>query len=167
MQLFDRLDKVSKGTARVLSLIGLGGLLCLSFATVMDVLLTWLFNDPIVGLRDASSLFVAIVIASALPVCTAERRHITIMFIGALLKERWQARLDVFANLVTLSIFILMTRQLWLYTNELAKQNEVTMVLWWPVSPWWRGVSILVGCCVLIQLIVTLHSIRSAFWNKG
>jgi TRAP-type C4-dicarboxylate transport system permease small subunit len=143
----------------------LAALLALAFAIVLDVLLRWLFNSPITGVRDAASLFVAVVIASSLPICIAERRHITIRFLGKLLKSRWDAAFETFGNLATLVIFALMAWQLWLYADYLAAEKETTMVLGWPVSPWWRGVSIIVAFCVPVQVIVFLQSIKLALFG--
>lgn len=166
MDFFDRLNTLSNRLAQLIALIGLAGLLCLSFATVLDVLLTWFFRQPIVGVRDASTLFVAIIIAASLPVCTAERQHITIQIAGFLLGKKIQKIVGILAHFITLAIFILMTWQLWLYTNELSIQNEITMVLGWPVAPWWRMVSMIVSSCVLIQGVVIVTTIRSTFCSE-
>ncbi len=160
MGAFDHLEAFSKTLARAVALVGLAGLLCLAFATVLDVLLTWLYDYPIVGVRDASTVFVAIVIAASLPVCTAERRHITIMFSNMILNKRLQKLVEIFAHSATLLIFYLMAWQLWLHTNELSRQNEFTMVLEWPVAPWWRIVSLIMAACVLIQAIVLITVLR-------
>ena len=54
-----------------------------------------------------------------------------------------------------------MAWQVWLYANELGAQKEVTMVLGWPISPWWRGVSIILALCVPVQVMVILGLIKS------
>ena len=163
MNVFDRIEWLSRRGARFVTLLGLAGLLSLAFATVLDVLLRWILNSPITGVRDAASLFVAIVIACALPNCAAERHHITIRFLGKMLTRRWENILEVFGNLVTLIIFIIMAWQLWRYAGELTAQREVTMVLGWPVWPWWRVVSIIVAYCVPVQAIVVFRAIKSTY----
>ena len=62
MPFFERLDRAVTRIARVIALIGLAGLLLLASATVLDVLLRWIFNSPIVGLNDTHSLLTAIII---------------------------------------------------------------------------------------------------------
>ena len=161
MHLFDRLEILTHRGARWVALLGLAGLLALAFATILDVFLRWLFNAPITGVRDAASLFVAIVISCALPTCMAERRNITIRFLGKITSRKWGDILEVFGNLFTLIIFALIAWQVWLYANELGAQKEVTMVLGWPLSPWWRGVSIILALCVPIQIMVILGFIKS------
>ena len=161
MHLFDRLETLTHRGARWVALLGLAGLLTLAFATVLDVFLRWIFNSPITGVRDAASLFVAIVISCALPICMAERRNITIRFLGKILSPRWKDILEVFGNLFTLIIFALIAWQVWRYADGLGAQKEVTMVLGWPLSPWWRGVSIILALCIPVQVTIILGLIKS------
>jgi len=148
--------------SRMIGLVGLIGLLVLAFATVLDVFLRWIFNSPITGVRDAGALLVAVAVAASFSVCIAERGNITIRFIGNLLGQRWRDSLDIFGNMVMLGFFALMVRQLWLYADELALNHDTTMVLGWPVAPWWRVVVILVAFCVPVQIVVIFQMAKSA-----
>jgi TRAP-type C4-dicarboxylate transport system permease small subunit len=161
-----RLETLTYSGARFLALVGLIGLLILAFATVTDALLRWFFNAPITGVRDAAALFVAAAISCSMPICIAERQHITIRFFGMQFGRRGEAAFEAFGNLVTLIIFALMAWQLWLYANHLSAENETTMVLGWPVAPWWRGVSIVAAFCVPVQIFVLLQSIRWAVFGR-
>lgn len=163
---FDRYVTVTTKISRLIALIGLAGLLVLSSATVLDVLLRWLCNRPIVGLNDTYSMFAAIVIASSFPLCIAERGNVTIRFIGRLLGPRMSDILEAFGNLVACIIFILMAWQLWLYTDQLFQDGETTWILSWPVSPWWRIITILVMVNVPVSLVMAVDSIRSAVEKK-
>jgi TRAP-type C4-dicarboxylate transport system permease small subunit len=164
--MWSRLETLTFSGARLLALVGLAGLLILAFATVTDALLRWLFNAPITGVRDAAALFVAAAISCSMPICIAERQHITIRFIGMQLGRRGEAALEAFGNLATLVIFALMAWQLWLYANHLSAENETTMVLAWPVAPWWRGVSMVAAFCVPVQVVVLLQSLRWALFGR-
>ena len=161
-----RLETLTFGGARFLALVGLVGLLILAFATVTDALLRWLFNAPITGVRDAAALFVAAAISCSMPICIAERQHITIRFFGMQFGRRWQAAFEAFGNLVTLVIFALMAWQIWLYANHLSAENETTMVLGWPVAPWWWAVSVVAAFCVPVQVFVLLQSLRRALVGR-
>lgn len=162
----NRLQIFTDTFGRITSLIGLAGLLALAFAIVADVVCRWLFDSPITGVRDAGSLFVAVFIASSLPACTAGRRHITVRFLGKLLGPRWNTVLEIFGNLASLAIFSVMTWQLWLYRDLLAAENESTLLLGWPVAPWWSVATCIVGLCIPIQLVVILRLIGSALWEN-
>lgn len=163
---FDRYVTFTTRTSRAIALIGLAGLLVLSLATVLDVLLRWIFNKPIVGLNDTYSMFAAIVIASSFPLCLAERGHITIRFAGRFLGRKTSNIFEAFGNLVVGIIFSLMAWQLWLYTDELFLDGETTWVLNWPVSPWWRVITVLVMINVPVALVMAIGSIREVFKRK-
>ena len=166
MSSFERLEKTVTRVTRFLALIGLAALLALALATVLDVMLRWLFNSPIVGLNDTYSLFMALIIASSFPLCFARRGNITIRFIGNALGPRARDVLDAFGNLVTFVIFSLMAWQLWLYTNTVARDGETTWILGWPVSPWWRTVTILIIICVPVTLVTVIQLAKSARKSK-
>ena len=167
MSVFLRLESAIISGSRVIALTGLAGLLTLAFATVVDVLMRWLFNMPITGVRDASSLFVAIVIAASLPYCMAQGSNITIRFLGRALGRPWHVSLDIFGNLVTLVTLGAMSWKFWLYAKDLALANETTWVLGWPVAPWWRCVAIILAFCVPIEVIVILRFFKPAVHDKG
>jgi TRAP-type C4-dicarboxylate transport system permease small subunit len=159
-RIFQQLDKWTSRGARISAIIGLTGVLTLSFLIVFDVLARWLFNAPITGVHDVSSLFVAIAIAACMPVCILEGQHITIRILGKLAGTRYGAAFNTFGFFVTMALFFCMSWQLWLYSDSLASEKEVTMVLGWPLSPWWRIISIITAFCVLIQLSVLIQSIK-------
>jgi TRAP-type C4-dicarboxylate transport system permease small subunit len=123
----------------------------------------WLFNSPIVGLNDTHSLFTALIIASSFPLCIYRRGNVTIRFVGNLFGPRVSNILDAFGNLVTFVIFLIMAWQFWLYTDQLIEDGETTWVLNWPVSPWWRAVTILIMICVPVTLITVIQYAKSAF----
>ena len=159
---FDRYVTATTHISRIIALIGLAGLLVLSSATVLDVLLRWIFNKPIIGLNDTYAMFAAIVIASSFPLCVAERGNVTIRFIGKLLGPRVSDIFEAFGNIVACIIFSLMTWQLWLYTDQLLMDGETTWILGWPVSPWWRTITILVFVNVPVTFVMAIASVRSA-----
>jgi TRAP-type C4-dicarboxylate transport system permease small subunit len=159
MKPFKYLEALSYQCSRWIAFLGLASLLILAFAIVTDVACRWLFNAPITGVRDAASLFVAVAIASSMPACISERRHIAARFLGKLLGTGGNTALEIFGNLLTLIIFMIMAWQVWLYADQSALDNETTAILGWPLSPWWRGVSIIIAVCVPVQLIAFLQLI--------
>jgi len=159
MKTFKHLEIWAYQCSRWIAFLGLASLLILAFAIVTDVVCRWLFNAPITGVRDAASLFVAVVIASSLPACIMDRRHIVARFLGKLLGAGGNTVLESLGNLLTMIIFILMAWQLWLYADQSAIDNETTAILGWPLSPWWRGISIIVAVCVPVQIIAFLQLI--------
>ena len=167
MSILEKIEKTANHVTRIIALIGLVGLLALASATVLDVLLRWIFNSPIVGLNDTHSLFTALIIASCFPLCIYRRGNITIRFIGKIFGPRVNLILDAFGNLATLIIFFLMAWQLWLYTDKLVRDGETTWVLSWPISPWWRITTILIFVCIPVALLMFIRDSRSALGIKG
>lgn len=167
MTLFSRIEKGISMLTRAIALFGLALLLLLASATVLDVLLRWLFNSPIVGLVDTHSLFMALILASCFPLCIYKRGNVTIRFVGNILGSRVKNILDAFGNFVTLIFFALMAWQLWLYTDEIALDGETTWVLNWPVSPWWRVVTILIIICTPVTLLTFIQYTKSALGKKN
>jgi TRAP-type C4-dicarboxylate transport system permease small subunit len=141
---------------RVISLIGLAGLLLFAGITVGEVLLRWLFNYPILGVSDVSSLVVTVAVASCFPLVFAERRSITVRIAGKLLGERVNSVFEAFGTLVTLGMFFLIAWQLFDYTVELAESDQTTWVVLWPMSPWYGIAAILMALCVPV-LAVTFY----------
>jgi TRAP-type C4-dicarboxylate transport system permease small subunit len=164
---FEQCEKVTTRVTRAIALIGLTGLLLLASATVLDVLLRWLFNSPIVGLNDTYSLFTALVLASCFPLCIYKDGNITIRFLGKIFGPRVKDILDIFGSLLTLIIFALMGWQFWLYADQLAEDGATTWVLSWPISPWWRAVTIIIILCVPVALMTVIQFTKSALGNKG
>lgn len=148
--------------SRIIALIGLVGLLVLAGITVGEVLLRWLFKYPIIGVYDVSQLVVVIVVSSCFPLVSAERRHISVNFLGTMAGGRTKDFLEAFGAFLTMIIFLLMTWQLWIYTNELSASHQTTWLLHWPSAPWWRAATVLFALCFPIQLMVFWVSLRSA-----
>lgn len=160
---FDRVITITNRVSRSIALIGLAGLLVLALATVLDVLLRWVFNSPIVGLNDTYAMIAAIVIASSFPLCIAQRGNITIRFLGKFLGSGMSNLFEAFGNLVMCGIFVLMAWQLWLYADQLMQDGQTTYILNWPVSPWWRVVTVLVVVNVLVSLVMAVASLREVY----
>ena len=153
--------------SRMIALVALAGLLVLALAIVVDVFSRWLFDAPFTGLRAAYELFISVLIASCLPLCIAARGHTTVRFLGNFLGFRVRYGLEAFGNLVTAVVFAAMAIQMWVYSNQMAMDGETVMIIGWHVSPWWRAVSIVLGICVPVQIVVFLLSVKQAITGKG
>lgn len=153
--------------SRMIALVALVGLLILALAIVVDVFFRWLFNAPFTGLRAAYELFISVLIASCFPLCIAERGHTTVRILGNVLGFRGRYFLEAFGNLVTAIVFAAMALQMWIYSNEMALDGETVMIIGWAVSPWWRAVSIALGICVPVQVVIFLISAKRAITGKG
>ena len=161
-----RFEKIVVRVSRLMALIGLAGLMVFACATVLDVMMRWIFDFPITGVQDAASAFTSVIIASCFALCIVDRGNITIRFIGNALGRSWREVLEGFGNLVTLVIFGIMSWQLWLFAEQLAADGETTWVLGWPLAPWWRIAAFLIGLCVPAQGFVFWQTLRRAIRNR-
>ena len=155
------IEKIVLRVSRMTALIGLAGLLVYAGATVLNVIMRWLLNSPIIGVRDASSAFTSVIIASCFALCIVDRSNITIRFLGNAFGKPWKESFEGFGNLVTLVVFGLISWQLWLFAGQLAADGETTWVLGWPLSPWWRIAAVLVALCVPVQGYVFWRTVKS------
>ena len=162
-----RIEGAVARASRMIALIALVGLLMMALAIVVDVLLRWLFNAPITGMRDAYELSIAVLISSCFPLCIIHQGNTTIRFVGNALGERGRYFLEAFGTLVTSIVFAAMAEQMWIYSNKLAMAGETAVILGWPVSPWWRAVSIVLCVCVPVQFVVFLLSAKQAIMGNG
>jgi TRAP-type C4-dicarboxylate transport system permease small subunit len=167
MTSFSRIEKGIAILTRGIALIGLVLLLILASATVLDVLLRWLFNKPIVQLSDTYALFMALIIAACFPLCIYYRGNVTIRFMGNAMGPRVKNIFDAFGNLITMIVFALMAWQFWLYTDQITLDGETTWVLSWPAAPWWRAVTILIIICVPVAFMTFIQYVKTVLRKKN
>ena len=99
--MLSHIERVIERLALALSLSASVVLLLVAIATMLDVLLRWLFKLPIPGLGEISALFTAIVVAACFPMLIAQRGNVTISMVGTALGKRTTRALDVFGALMS------------------------------------------------------------------
>lgn len=152
----DRIEESNIRLTRTVALVGLMGLLIIATATLVDVLARWLFSAPIAGVYDLSTLFIAVTMAACFPAALASRQHIQVTFLAERLPRRLNQALDLFADTVTLTFFVLLVWQLIIYCGELIESGETSFILEVPVWPWWLVATALFVLCVPVQAMVVL-----------
>lgn len=155
-------DKTTEWS-KVISLIGLIGLLCLSLITVGAVFLRAVFGISILGIYDASELIVVVVVTACFPYASIGRGHVSVKVLGSKLGERPNALFNAFSALVSLIFFLFLSRQLWKYVLELIANNESTWIVHIPLFPWWVAGSILITFCIPLELVYFIRSLATVF----
>lgn len=153
--------------ARAVSLIGLVGLLILAGMIVVEVLLRWLFDFPILGIPDASPLIVTVAVASCFPLVFAQKRNVTVRLVGNALGRRVFSILEAFGSMVVLIIFCAFTWHLWRYAGKVAASHETTLVVSWAIAPWYRAATVLLIMCIPVQAFIFYGQIKSALYGNG
>ena len=156
------LDAWSGLAARYLALTGIAGLLVLALATVTDVLLRWIYKRPIAAVSDLAPLITAVAIATCFPAGVAERQNVTITYVGSTLGRLWHRALDVFGGILTAAFFILMARQYVLFSAEMGRAGERTIMLRAPVAYWWWAVTALIAVCAAVAVIALVADAAGA-----
>ncbi|MDH4095327.1 MAG: TRAP transporter small permease [Betaproteobacteria bacterium] len=164
----DAPESRDSSVARVCAFLGMLALVAFVLMTIADVLMRWLFNNPINGVADTGPLIVAIVAAAFFPYSLVGRHHVSIGFLGSFLGARAMVWLEAFASLVTWIFLVLLAWQIVRYTVELRQLGQTTWVVQIPIAPWWMVVSFFVVVCAVVQLgIVVAAFSRAKNWHDG
>lgn len=150
----------SKALSRGFALLGFAGLLLLAVMTALDVLFRWLFQLPIQGVNDVSSVVMAVVIAACIPANLAFKQNIKVEVAGVMGGPRFHALLDALASLLSLLFIVLMAWMFVPYSMSLYDTGDRTWVLAWPVWPWWSFATVMICLAVPVQALVLLEDLR-------
>ncbi|WEX08922.1 TRAP transporter small permease [Chelativorans sp. AA-79] len=162
----ENIERRIRAAARVVALIGFFGLLLLAAMTTLDILLRWLFNAPLHGVNDVSSVVMAIVIAACIPANLAMKQNISVEVLGSIAGVRARRLLDVVASLFTLVFIILVAWRFVPYAEGLRETGDRTWVLGWPIWPWWMGASALMIAAAIVQVLVTISDISTLLFGR-
>ncbi|MCL4675298.1 MAG: TRAP transporter small permease [Pararhodobacter sp.] len=154
-----RLERQFLFISRGAAIIGVLFLLMIAGLSVVDILTREITGQPIRGANDFAGLLIIIVIAACFPAGLLERRQIKVTFLGSALPRSMNRALEVFGALLTGLMFLAMAYYVTLHAQRLSASQEFTMVLNWPVAPWWWVASACFWICVPAQLFVTVAEI--------
>ncbi|MGH7088010.1 MAG: TRAP transporter small permease, partial [Stellaceae bacterium] len=157
-----RLEQMCVVATRPIASIGVAGMLTAAGATVLDVLMRWLFDSPFPALNELVAMLFAVAIAATIPAGLANKVNLRIDLLSRFMSPRMGAWLDAVGGLFLLAFFAVLTWQLSVYASQLAEQGRDTVMLGLPVAPFIYGVAVLfaIGCCV--QSIVMLNQFGQA-----
>jgi TRAP-type C4-dicarboxylate transport system permease small subunit len=138
----DILTYIASPTAKVLNIIAAGFLAAMMVLTGVDVFLRYIFNRPVTGSYEMTEFMMPIVIAFGLAYCAVEKGHVRVELVILRLPERAQVVMHIFANLVFLAVFILITWQTFLRAKGMFDVGQTSIVLYIPVFPFVLAVAI-------------------------
>lgn len=153
-------DRILKWLNRseVAAAIGLLGLLILSVATVADVVMRGVFNQPIYGLSDLVEIVTPPIVASCFPVALAARQNITIRFLGRALPSRTGQAVELFGQLLVFLVIVGIVWRVAIYAWGMFDNQQVTWLLHLPAWPSWWLTTALLSVCVPIQGLVVMET---------
>jgi TRAP-type C4-dicarboxylate transport system permease small subunit len=161
-----KISKISTSVARAFALVGFAGLLVLALMTTLDVVLRWMFQMPIQGVNDVSSVVMAVVIAVCIPANLAMKQNINVEIFGTVAGPKVKAALDTFASFLTLIFIALIAWQFVPYAHSLYETGDRTWVLGWPVWPWWSVAALMMWLSAFVQLFVFIQDLQVLMFGE-
>lgn len=129
--------------------------------TVVNVVMRFVFVSPISGSDELVQFMLAILIFSAFPLVTLERRHFSVSIVarnthGA--ARFWSAALELVVSVVGCAII---TVQLAREAAQLQSDRMTTMVLQLPLAPLNYAMSVLSGLALIGIAVLLVDHLRS------
>ncbi|ARP97893.1 TRAP transporter large permease subunit [Pseudorhodoplanes sinuspersici] len=149
-------------TKRLASLTGYaagGALLLVALVIMIDVVLRWALSMPIKGMFEVSELVFAALMSLAFADANYRRSHVSMELVGHLTKR--VAGIWVVAHLLTAITFALFTLFLFSYGAAKAQFSEKTLVLQWPLAPFWYLAGIMMAFSFVTQTAVFFEDVRA------
>ena len=138
--------------------IGLAVIALMASVTVADVVSRRVFNAPITGALEISSLGLVIVIFLGLAYCAANDGHIVLDILVVKFTERAQAIISTVMYLLTIGMMSMASWQLWVYGTNVKSAGQISGVLGLPIYPF-LYLAALGG--VLFTLVYVTYLLRS------
>ncbi|HKT18615.1 MAG TPA: TRAP transporter large permease subunit [Stellaceae bacterium] len=160
--LLDRLEHACVVATRPVASLGVAGMLIAAGATVLDVLMRWLFNSPFPALNEVVAMLFAVAIAATIPSGLANKVNLRIDLLSRFMTPRLGMWLDAIGALLLLGFFTVLSWQMYVYAGQLAEQGRATVMLGIPEAPFIYGVAAMFVLGCVVQLIVMLNQFRQA-----
>jgi tripartite ATP-independent transporter DctM subunit len=161
-EFLDVLDRRMTAITRHIAFAGVLTMLLLAFATIVDVLLRWLFNSPISGFNEILSMGLAIAISATFPAGAAQRVNLTVDFLSRRTSQRSLAWLKVGGAVALLLFYALLSWRIGAYAYQLSDRSAVTVYLNIPMGPVMALVSFFVGVSAFVQFVALIVTIKYA-----
>ena len=151
-----RIERQMLFVTRAAAILGVFFLLIVAGLSVLDIVVREWTGRPMRGAGDLARLLTIIIIAACFPAGLLERRQIKVTLLGAILPVWANRVIEVFAALLTCLMFAFIAYYVTLYAQRVTASAEFTMVLRWPIAPWWWAASICFWACIPAQLFVVV-----------
>lgn len=136
-----------------------GALLLVGIAIMVDVIARRIISLPIKGLFEISELSFAVLIALAFADANYSRSHVAMGVVGGLTGRA--AGLRLVAALFTGITFALLAYFLFTFGSQKAEFGEKTLVLQWPLQPFWYIAATFAALSVVAQVAVCIEDGRA------
>jgi tripartite ATP-independent transporter DctM subunit len=155
--MIETLDRWSLAATSRAASLGVLGILGVSAVTVFDVMLRWLFNRPIDGLNEVTSLLLALGVAACLPAGMASRSNIVIDYALDWMPARVARWLRVLAAVLLLLFLLLVVWRMVLICLTLIGQGRTTPLVQLPLGWILLGITAVMATSILAQAVVVIE----------
>jgi C4-dicarboxylate transporter, DctM subunit len=158
----DRLDRACVAVTRRVAFVGVIAMLLIAFATTLDVLLRWLFSNPIHGLNEMVGMGTAVAVAATFPAGAAQRVNLTIDVLADKVPIRTSGWLKVVASLTLLLFYVLLAWRVGVYADKLQARAAETVYIQLPMAPFMWSVAVFLSLAAAAQAVSFLVTLRYA-----
>jgi len=149
----DRLTRWAGYTLGTVAAVTLFGMMMLTFA---DVWGRYLLRQPVFGGYEVTEFMMGVLIFTALPMLCAQEGHVTIDLLDHMVKKSWLRWQRVAVNLVSGLVLAAMSWRVFLLSDQLAANREVTMTLKIPHAPFALVFAIMAACAAAACFAVAM-----------
>lgn len=150
---------------RVLATIGVCVIIGGAFLTLVDVALRSLAGTTIRGLNEVLILCMGVAIAACLPSGAARAVHLTLDLLTARFRPAAARAFALLGTLALLVFFLLIGVRLFQLAGTYFGRGQVTIILHWPVAPFFYAMAGLVLLCVPVQALHVATAL-GAIWRE-
>jgi TRAP-type C4-dicarboxylate transport system permease small subunit len=145
--------RVIYAVSRFIGGFGAVVLVAMMLLTVADVFLRYTFNRPIQGTVEVTEFMMVTMVFPAVVWCTLRKEHVKVTLVVSRFSLVVQAFFDSISSLLCLGLFSLISWHNFLAARDKWLTGEVSVLLGFPVYPFYLVVAI--GCGMVGLLLLT------------
>jgi TRAP-type C4-dicarboxylate transport system permease small subunit len=155
----ERLYKIGKA----ISCVGMAMAVLMMLMVVLDVLLRFALNKPILGSVELASYMLSIIAFTAIPLAESEERHVVIPVFFDRLPRKVRLYVYVFVSVLGAAFVVLIGLGSFSLAFEYMDRGKVTQVLGIPLYPF---VFIAALCISLYAIVLIVNAVKYIDQNR-
>jgi C4-dicarboxylate transporter DctM subunit len=145
-----------------IAFLGMLGMLCVAFGTVLDVLMRWVFNHPIAGLNEMVEMGTAVSVSATFPAGVMRRVNLNIELLTARISPATKGWLPVIGDVSLIIIFFMLGWQMTVFAIDAEEKGAMTTYLHIHHS-WVAGVvALFFSVSFLLQILMSASRVNEA-----
>ncbi|MFZ7127666.1 MAG: TRAP transporter small permease [Desulfobacterales bacterium] len=158
-----KFDRFNERFSTGIEWVGVVAFVSMMLLTTVDVIGSKLFLAPVPGSLDLMMLAQLTAISFGLGASYVVNRHVEVEFFMPLLPRMTRRIAGCIVQFLVLSLFIIMTWQIFVYGADLRTYGEVSPTIRFPLHPFAFGAGIAFIPATFVALARFLHSLAEVF----